>query len=264
MKKISSSILSNKLSSIKAYRCFSTNIVSYSENVYTKGVLLVGRPGAGKGSFCSRVSEILQVPHIAAGDIIREEVKNKTELGKQMNDYMSKGQLVPDELVIDLLVNRILSITGSSKKGFLLDGFPRTLIQAQKLDQISDKIKLDLVVNLHQDEDIIIKKISSRRVCSNCGMNYNLAHIKSADGKLDMPPLLPKVEGVCDQCGAVDSLVQRPDDKEEVVRKRLVEYDALTLPLLKYYEDKGILKTFIVNDGTKRLLPSFVKLLQQD
>jgi len=229
---------------------------------FKKGVLLVGRPGAGKGTYASRAAEKLGVPHIAAGDIIREEIKNKTPIGLQMQSFTSKGVLVPDELVIDLLIDRISRICGqNTEMGYLLDGFPRNLVQAQKLDSIPGKIRVDMVLNLHQDEDIIITKVSSRRICSNCGEVYNLAHIKR-DG-LDMPPMLPKVEGVCDSCGAKDSLIQRDDDREEVVKKRLVEYDQVTAPLLKYYQDKGILKTFIVNGGAKQLLPSFLKVLTE-
>ncbi|KAG2379375.1 hypothetical protein C9374_007514 [Naegleria lovaniensis] len=231
------------------------------QSTFKKGVLLVGRPGAGKGTYASRAAEQLNIPHIAAGDIIREEIKNKTKIGLEMQSYTSKGALVPDELVIDLLVNKITQSVAGTGKGFILDGFPRTISQAIKLDSLSDKIKLDLVLNLHQDEDIIIAKISNRRVCSNCGQVYNFAHIKR-DG-LDMPPLVPKVEGICDGCGAKDSLVQRDDDREEVVQKRLVEYDKLTSPLLEFYQKKGLLKTFVVNGGAKALMPSFLKVLTE-
>ncbi|EFC42990.1 adenylate kinase domain-containing protein [Naegleria gruberi] len=229
--------------------------------VFTKGVLLVGRPGAGKGTYASRAAEKLGIPHIAAGDIIREEIKAGSEFGKKVKEYTSKGELVPDELVMELLVDRISKIRqANAGRGFFLDGFPRTLNQAVALDAISDKIKLDLVINLHQDEDIIIAKTVNRRICSKCGTGYNYAHIKR-DG-LDMPPLVPKVEGVCDTCGAKDSLIQRDDDKEEVIVKRLAEYEKLTSPLLSFYEKKGLLKNFIVNGGAKALLPSFLKLLQ--
>jgi adenylate kinase len=141
--------------------------------------------------------------------------------------------------------------------GYLLDGFPRNLTQAQNCS-----LHLDSVINLTQSEHIIIKKISGRRVCGGCGFNYNVEHIR--EGILDMPPILPTVEGICDNCGARNSLVQRSDDCEEVVRKRLQEYQSETEPLINYYDNKGLLKIFRVTGGAEELLPQFMDLLMHD
>eukprot|EP00817_Percolomonadidae_sp_ATCC50343_P006412 CAMPEP_0117425078 /NCGR_PEP_ID=MMETSP0758-20121206/5393_1 /TAXON_ID=63605 /ORGANISM="Percolomonas cosmopolitus, Strain AE-1 (ATCC 50343)" /LENGTH=164 /DNA_ID=CAMNT_0005209289 /DNA_START=295 /DNA_END=789 /DNA_ORIENTATION=+ len=143
--------------------------------------------------------------------------------------------------------------------GFVLDGYPRTLHQAKELhEKLGD---VDQVINLTQRDDIILAKITNRRVCSECGHTYNLAHIKE-DG-LDMPPLLPKVDGICDECGAKDSLFQRDDDQLDIVKNRLNVYNELTAPLIDYYENKGILDHFKVTGGAKALLPSFLELLHR-
>lgn len=248
-------------------KAFAKKIV-YVKNVLLTKNSLLGAPGVGKGTYASRAAEHFKIPHIAAGktygvvinllgDFIRDEIKNQTALGKTMKEYTTKGLLVPDQLVIDLLLAKIQERT-SNGGGFLLDGFPRTLVQAE---QFQKRQAIDMVVNLDQDEDIIISKITNRRVCSNCGHNYNLAHIKR--GNIDMPPLLPKVDGICDTCGAKDSLVQRADDKLEVVKHRLDVYKQSTFPLVQYYENLGILKNFSVLGGVKQLLPSFLKLLKE-
>lgn len=174
-----------------------------------------------------------------------------------MQEYTKQGALVPDELVTEMMIN---AVRGQTHPGILLDGFPRTLRQAEMFQESG--VHLDAVINLQQSEDIILTKITNRRMCSECGEVYNLAHIKQ-DG-IDMPPMLPKVDGICDNCGAKDSLVQRDDDKEETVRRRLRIYAEETQPLIEFYRKLGILKDFVVCGGAEELLPSFVKLLLQE
>lgn len=219
--------------------------------------MLLGPPGVGKGTYASGASRVLHVPHLAAGDVIRKEIKEGTPLGIQMQEYTKQGALVPDELVTEMMIN---AVRGQTHPGILLDGFPRTLRQAEMFQESG--VHLDAVINLQQSEDIILTKITNRRLCSECGEVYNLAHIKQ-DG-IDMPPMLPKVDGICDNCGAKDSLVQRDDDKEETVRRRLRIYAEETQPLIEFYRRLGILKDFVVCGGAEELLPSFVKLLLQE
>lgn len=239
------------------FRCTSYLLTHHhhTQEVFTKRVMLLGAPGVGKGTYASRAAKVLNIPHLAAGDMIRAEIKSQSALGKQMTQYTQAGKLVPDELVNEIIVSQ-LKVYEHGNQGYLLDGFPRNLSQAQSSD-----LKLDSVINLTQSEEIIVRKISGRRVCSQCGANYNLEYIKEEG--LDMPPILPKVEGVCDSCGAHDSLVQRPDDNREVVLRRLVEYRNETEPLIAYYENRGILKTFKVTGGAEELLPSFLELLHR-
>lgn len=193
------------------------------------------------------------------GDFIRTEIAQQTELGKQMQAYTSSGSLVPDAIVIELLTRNLKrTLMEHNAKGYLLDGFPRTVAQAQAFQQVEQP---DLVVNLTQQEDIIITKITNRRVCNVCGANYNLAHIKQ--GSIDMPPMLPVKEGVCDSCGSQGSIAQREDDRLDVVTKRLAVYKKNTVPLIDFYAKLGVLKTFEVCGGATQLLPSFVQLLKE-
>lgn len=185
--------------------------------------------------------------------MIRAEIKQQTPLAKELQKWTNAGKLVPDEIVIDMVAQKIKE---NKDKGFILDGFPRTVKQAEMLDKI---VQLDLVVNMYQSDNILIKKIAMRRVCKKCGMEYNYADINE-DG-LRMPPLLPKKEGVCDRCGGTE-IIQRADDKEEVVRHRLEIYKEQTAPLIDFYESKGILVHFKINAGTVELLPKFMDLIQ--
>lgn len=212
--------------------------------------MFLGAPGVGKGTYASRASEILKIPTISTGDLVRQQIK---EGNQELKKYTDKGELVPDDVIIKMLVSSIKDI----KTGYILDGFPRTLYQAETFDSM---VKLDFVVNLEQSEDVIIKKIASRRCCPTCGKVYNLADIKFPNG-IHMPPLLPKKEGICDVEGS--ALIQRDDDKEEVVKHRLTIYNKTTLPLVEYYKNKGILRSFSVLGGVKELLPSFIELLKK-
>lgn len=184
-------------------------------------LVLLGPPGAGKGTQAKRLAERLALPHISTGDILRQNVKDGTDLGKQAKGIMDKGLLVPDDLVAKMLDERFNN--PDIKKGFILDGYPRTLAQAGTLDEILSRKKLavDLVVYLNTSDEVIIKRLTGRLVCSKCGANFHVAN---------MPP---KVKGVCDSCQG--SLYQRSDDNEITVRKRLEVYKNEVASLIKYY-----------------------------
>ncbi len=183
--------------------------------------IIFGAPGAGKGTYSSRLKTQLGVDVIAMGDIFREQVKENSDLGKKVKSYVEKGALVPDEIVVEVLKQHLAKIPKG--KGVILDGFPRTIEQAKILESI---FKLDVILLLDVPDWIIIERLSSRRICKNCGTVYNIRFLK------------PKVEGVCDKCGG--QLYQRPDDNPEVIKKRLQVYQDQTSPLLKYYKEKKI------------------------
>ncbi len=187
--------------------------------------ILLGPPGAGKGTQAQKIVEKYGVPHISTGDIFRENIKNGTPLGKKAKEYMDKGELVPDELVIDLATSRLLE--DDCKNGFLLDGFPRTVLQAEKLDEFLSKhdSKIDLVIDLVAEKEVLITRITGRRVCKACGASFHVTNIP------------PKKEGVCDFCGG--ELIQRADDTVETVTNRIDVYEKQTAPLIDYYEKAG-------------------------
>ncbi len=191
-------------------------------------LVLVGPPGAGKGTQASRISARYQIPHVATGEILRENVRNETELGQKAKGYMDKGELVPDELIIDMVRERLAE--AYSDNGFVLDGFPRTVAQAQALEQVLDELDqaLDVVVRMAISEDEVLRRITGRRVCQDCGAVYHV----EADP--------PEQEGVCDQCGG--DLVQREDDTEQIVRDRLSGYREQTQGVVSFYEDRGMLR----------------------
>ena len=197
-----------------------------------KRIIILGAPGSGKGSQCKWITKDYNVPHISTGDIFRKNISEGTELGKKAKEYMDKGALVPDELVIDLLTSR-LDEPDCVENGFLLDGFPRTLSQAEALSNYltSKGIAIDRVINIDVDDSEIMSRALNRRTCSNpdCKEIYNLR---------DNPP---KVEGICDKCGA--PLFVRDDDNEETVSNRLRVYHEQTEPLIKYYDEAGVLRT---------------------
>ena len=190
-------------------------------------LVLLGPPGAGKGTQAQVLSKDLNVPHVSTGDMLRQALKEASPLGLKAKGHMEKGALVPDELVIALVKERLLK--SDAKKGFILDGFPRTPEQAKSLDRtLSDlKMPLDLVLYFKTSLSVVIKRLSGRRVCGQCGKNFHLTNFK------------PKVGGICDVCGG--KLVQRPDDKEETIEKRLKVYESETSPLIDYYKKKGLL-----------------------
>jgi len=205
-------------------------------------LIMLGAQGTGKGTVAGLLSQKTGWPQISTGDIFRKNISEKTELGIKANKYISEGNLVPDEITVPMVIDRLAE--DDAINGAILDGFPRTVAQAQKLDEIlaEKNEKVDLVINLTTPREEIIERILNRRVCSNqkCKATFNLR----------MHP--PKVEGICDNCGA--ELVQREDDKsEEAIRNRLNIYDEKTSPLVKYYEEKGVLTTQEISERINRL-----------
>ena len=192
-------------------------------------LLIMGRPGAGKGTQAANIKEYYNIPHISTGDMFRAAMKNGTKLGLLAKSYMEKGALVPDEVTIGIVKERLLE--DDCKNGFLLDGFPRTIAQAEAFDAFlnSNDIKLDAALNVDVDASILIRRMVGRRVCKTCGATYHVEFNPS------------KKEGVCDNCGS--PLIQRPDDTEETAVNRLETYDAQTAPLLDFYAKKNLLKT---------------------
>ena len=197
-------------------------------------IIMLGAPGAGKGTQAKQIADKYSIPHISTGDIFRANIKNGTELGKKAKQYMDQGALVPDELTCDLVMDRIQQ--DDCKNGFVLDGFPRTIPQAEALDAALGKIneKMDYAIDVDVPDENIVNRMSGRRACLNCGATYHLISIP------------PKVEGICDRCGS--EIVLREDDKPETVQKRLKVYHEQTQPLIDYYKNQGILKSV---DGTQ-------------
>lgn len=204
-------------------------------------IIMLGAPGTGKGTVAGILKDKLEIPQVSTGDIFRKHIKEGTELGKLAESYISKGNLVPDEVTIDLVKNRLEE--PDVQKGIILDGFPRTVNQAEKLDEIlkGKGKKVDLVINLTTPEEEIIERIVNRRVCSNqeCKTVYNLV----------LNP--PKKEGICDKCG--HELVQRKDDNAQTVVSRLKNYFEQTSPLVNYYEKSGNLYSAVVSKKINKL-----------
>lgn len=196
-------------------------------------LILLGPPGAGKGTQASSIVAEYGITHISTGDIFRRNIKNETELGKKVKSYLDKGQLVPDELTIDLVWDRLSK--DDCKKGFLLDGFPRTINQAEALQKGLEErgLKLDKVINIDVDKNILVKRLSGRRVCKNCGETYHI----------DNKPTLK--DGVCDKCSG--EVIQRADDNEKTVLDRIEVYEKQTFPLIDFYKNLGLILTV---DGT--------------
>ena len=197
-------------------------------------IVMLGAPGAGKGTQAVMICEKYGIPHISTGDIFRSNIKNGTELGKKANEYMDQGKLVPDELTIQLLLDRVAQ--DDCKNGYVLDGFPRTIPQAEVLTKALAETgsKVDYAINVDVPDENIIHRMSGRRSCPKCGASYHIEYIP------------PKQEGICDACGA--ELIQREDDKPETVKNRLAVYHEQTQPLIEYYENAEALRTV---DGTK-------------
>ena len=209
-------------------------------------IILLGPPGAGKGTQAIRLAQELKLPHISTGDILRQNVKNGTDLGNEAKDYMDRGLLVPDELLARLLMQRFEQT--DVKLGFILDGYPRNLNQAKTLDEILNKknMGIDLVVYLDTSDRIIIQRLTGRLVCSKCGVNFH---------KTNMPP---RKEGICDRCGG--SLFQRTDDLEETVRKRIDVYKNEVASLIKYYEEKQKLHRLSADEDAEIVLDKIIGL----
>lgn len=197
-------------------------------------IIMLGAPGAGKGTQAKKIAAKYDIPHISTGDIFRANIKNGTELGKKAKTYMDQGLLVPDELVVDLVVDRVNQ--EDCKNGYVLDGFPRTIPQAEALTAALEKMgqKVDYAIDVDVPDENIVRRMGGRRACVGCGATYHVVYAA------------PKKEGVCDACGG--ELILRDDDKPETVQKRLNVYHEQTQPLIDYYTAAGILRTV---DGTQ-------------
>ena len=211
-------------------------------------IIMLGAPGAGKGTQAKMIAEKYGVPHISTGDIFRANIKNGTELGMEAKKYMDQGLLVPDELTVKILLDRVAK--DDCANGYVLDGFPRTIPQAEVLEHALEEIndKIDFAINVDVPDENIIRRMSGRRACSGCGATYHIEHIP------------PKTEGVCDVCGK--ELALRDDDKPETVKNRLDVYHQQTQPLIDFYREKGILKTVDGTQDMKEVFEAIAGILQ--
>ena len=210
-------------------------------------IIMLGAPGAGKGTQAKMIAEKYSIPHISTGDIFRANIKNGTELGKKAKSFVDKGQKVPDELTLDLIMDRFKE--DDCKNGYVLDGFPRTIPQAEALDEAlkANGEKVDFAIDIDVPDENIVRRMGGRRACVNCGATYHIVYSPT------------KVEGKCDKCG--EELIVRDDDKPETVLSRLEVYHNQTQPLIDYYNEQGILKSV---DGTidmKDVFNEIVKIL---
>lgn len=206
-------------------------------------IVMLGAPGAGKGTQAKMIAEKYRIPHISTGDIFRANIKNGTELGTEAKKYMDQGLLVPDELTVRILLDRVAQ--ADCADGYVLDGFPRTIPQAEVLDQELGRLgeKIDYAINVDVPDESIVKRMSGRRACLKCGATYHIEHIP------------PKQEGICDDCGS--ELVLRDDDRPETVQNRLKVYHDQTQPLISFYTEKGIMR---VVDGTGEMADVFAAI----
>lgn len=196
-------------------------------------IIMLGAPGAGKGTQAKMIAEKYEIPHVSTGDIFRANIKNGTQLGMEAKQYMDQGLLVPDELTVKILLDRV--VKEDCKNGYVLDGFPRTIPQAEVLDKALSQLgdKIDYAINVDVPDENIVRRMGGRRACLSCGATYHIEHVP------------PKTEGICDSCG--QELVLRDDDKPETVQNRLNVYHEQTQPLIEFYSKKGVLQTV---DGT--------------
>ena len=201
-------------------------------------IVLFGPPGAGKGTHAKILSERYQIPHISTGDLLRSEIQEGTALGKRAKSFIDNGKLVPDELVVEMVESRLKK--PDAQKGFILDGFPRTVEQGKALERmlVEKKQTINLALQFDTSEEVIIDRLSGRRACSSCGMNYHIRNIR------------PRKEGICDVCG--HPLIQRKDDQSDTIRKRLQVYEEQTAPLIEFYKDRNVL---CVIDGDLEVEP---------
>jgi len=210
-------------------------------------ILIIGAPGTGKGTMSEKLIEKYGIVHVSTGDMLRESVKNGTEVGKKAHGYMERGELVPDEVIHDIILERFAQ--KDMENGILMDGYPRTLAQAEDLDSILASLgkKVDCVLNLELDEEILIGRVTGRRTCPNCKAIY---HIQNKP---------PKVEGVCDICGS--QLVTRKDDTVESLQVRLEAYHESTKDVIGYYANKGIVKTINADQSVEKVFADIVEAL---
>ena len=210
-------------------------------------IIMLGAPGAGKGTQAKMIAEKYAVPHVSTGDIFRANIKNGTELGMEAKKYMDQGLLVPDELTVKILLDRVAP--KDCQNGYVLDGFPRTIPQAEVLDRALNEIgdKIDYAINVDVPDENIIRRMGGRRACLSCGATFHVEHIP------------PKQEGICDTCGK--ELVLRDDDKPETVKNRLDVYHKQTQPLIDFYQAKGILRTVDGTVGMKDVFAAITAIL---
>lgn len=212
------------------------------------GIILLGPPGAGKGTQAKKISVEFSIPQISTGDMLREAVKNGTEMGKKAKAFMDAGGLVPDEVVIGIVKDRLQA--ADCAKGFILDGFPRTIPQAEALDRVTKDLKKEVrtVLSLEVDEKELMERLCGRRTCTGCGAMYHVTFNR------------PKADGKCDKCGT--SLIQRDDDKEETIKARLVNYKKMTEPLLQYYKGTGKIRSVMATGDIGAIYANIAKLLR--
>ena len=211
-------------------------------------IIMLGAPGAGKGTQAKKLAAKYSIPHISTGDIFRANIKNGTELGKKAKVFMDQGLLVPDELVVDLIMDRFAQ--PDCENGYVLDGFPRTIPQAKALDDALAKYNdaVEYAIDVDVPDEAIVKRMSGRRACVNCGATYHLETIP------------PKKEGICDVCNA--ELILRDDDKPETVLKRLNVYHEQTQPLIEYYAAKGVLRTVDGTNAPETAFNDIIKIVE--
>lgn len=212
-------------------------------------MIFLGLPGAGKGTQAKKICSKYNIPHIATGDIFRNAIKNETPLGREAKSYIDKGELVPDEVTIGIVRNRLKE--NDCADGFILDGFPRTIKQAEALDKIMNELNkdLDLAIYIKVAEKELIKRLSGRRVCEDCGVTYHV----------EFNP--PEKRGICDKCGG--KLIQRSDDKEETVKNRIEVNKKKTVKLMDYYQNKNLLKTVESSGGIENVFKKIVKIIEE-
>ena len=208
-------------------------------------IIMLGAPGAGKGTQAMKIAETYGIPHVSTGDIFRMNIKNGTELGMEAKKYMDQGLLVPDELTVRILLDRVAQ--DDCKNGYVLDGFPRNIPQAEVLEDALSKLgdKIDYAIDVEVPDENIIRRMGGRRACLSCGATFHIEHVP------------PKKEGICDQCG--QELVLRDDDKPETVKNRLQVYHEQTQPLIDFYSEKGVLRTV---DGTQDMQDVFEAIVE--
>ncbi|MBE0607153.1 MAG: adenylate kinase [Deltaproteobacteria bacterium] len=212
------------------------------------GIILLGPPGAGKGTQAKKLTQAFEIPQISTGDMLRAAVKNGTPLGRQAKTFMDAGGLVPDEVVIGIVKERLAE--PDCGKGFILDGFPRTIPQAEALDRVTKELgkEIRFVLSLEVDQNDLMERLCGRRTCTGCGAMY---HVKFNP---------PKVEGKCDKCAT--ALIQRDDDKEETITKRLANYNKATAPLLDYYRNTGKIRSVMASGEIDAIYAEIVKILR--
>lgn len=215
-------------------------------------LILLGAPGAGKGTLAGLLKSSLNIEHISTGDLLREEMKNNTEIGLEVKKYIDQGALVPDEVVTRMIEKKIVN-QEVSKKGYMLDGFPRNESQAKDLTAILERIKqpLSYAIFLQSTLPVVIRRLTGRRVCRDCGATYHVSNRP------------PKVEGTCDECGKSD-LYQRADDNEETIKKRMEVYLQTTIPIVEYYKKQGILRQVDGDDEAENILEILLKGFDED